>query len=66
MCVILLINDVYNQCCDILQIKREIERSFSVRFDVKSDTIACKGTPRQRNKIKIDTIMTTKTGKVRL
>ena len=43
---------VYNQCCDASRLEREIERSFSVRFDVKSNTIACKGTPRQRNKIK--------------
>ena len=43
---------MYNQCCDTSRIKREIEQSFSVRFDVKSDTIACKGTPRQQNKIK--------------
>ena len=33
--------NMYNQCCDKSQIKREIERSFSARFDVKSDTIEC-------------------------
>ena len=53
---------MYNQCRDTLRIKREIERSFSVKFDIKSDTIACKGTPRQRNK----KITTTKTEKARL
>ena len=46
----------YNQRCDNSQIKREIERSFLVRLDVKLDTIACKGTPRQQN---IHTIVTT-------
>ena len=33
-------------------IKRETQRSFSERFDVKSDIIARKGTPRQRNNTK--------------
>ena len=44
--------NMYNQCCDKLRIKRGIEQSFSARFDVKSDAIACKGTRRQQNKIK--------------
>ena len=35
-----------------MRIKRETQRSFSERFDVKSDTIARKGTPRQRNNTK--------------
>ena len=44
---------MYNQCCNKSQIKQEIERSFLARFDKKeSDAIACKGTLRQRNKIK--------------
>ena len=52
MCIILLYNKryKYNQCCGKSRIKREIRRSFSDRLDVKSDTIASKGTPRQRNK----------------
>ena len=56
---------MYNQCCDTSRIKRKIERSFSVRFDVKSDIKACKGTLQQQNKIK-ETHVTTKTGKIRL
>ena len=40
------------QSCNKSRIKRETQRSFLERFDVKSDKIACKGTPRQRNNTK--------------
>ena len=40
-----------NQRRDNSQIKQEIQQSFLVKLDLKSDTIACKDTPRQRNKI---------------
>ena len=43
---------MYNQCCDKLHIKRKIEQSFLVKFDVKLNTIACKGITQQQNRIK--------------